>query len=114
MILNSNNDRKSILQFAKSFAHKYNIDIQIERFDTSEMLIDVIVQDFDYFECETGFGDLLQQYGFKDLYVQKYPEQNLVVSYGNFLYKRVGATKLIWNGSKPLSVGTQNIKGFCS
>ena len=51
--------------FAKSFAHKYNIDIQIERFDTSEMLIDVIVQDFDYFECETGFGALLQQYGFK-------------------------------------------------
>ena len=81
--------RKSF--FAKSFAHKYNIDFQIERFDTSEMLIDVIVQDFDYFECETGFGALPQQYGFKE-YVQKYPEQNLVVSYGNFLYKRVGDT----------------------
>ena len=77
--------------FAKSFADKYDIDFQIERFDTSEMLIDVIVQDFNYFECETGFGALLQQYGFKE-YVQKHPEQNLVISYGNFLYKRVGDT----------------------
>ena len=35
------------------------------------MLIDVIVQDFNNFECETGFGALLQQYGFKE-YVQKH------------------------------------------
>ncbi len=35
--------------FAKSFADKYNIKFQVETIDTSDMLIDVIVQDSNYF-----------------------------------------------------------------
>jgi hypothetical protein len=89
MYIHEDKYNKEEFFFAKSFANKHNIEFQVETIDTSDMLIDVIVQDFDYFECETGFGALLQQYGFKE-YVQKNPKKNLVISYGNFLYKREG------------------------
>tara|TARA_Y100000593_G_scaffold32986_1_gene64895 strand:+ start:6833 stop:7858 length:1026 start_codon:yes stop_codon:yes gene_type:complete len=77
--------------FANEFAKRFDIDYKIKTIDTSDMLVDKIVKEFNYFEKEAGFGAVLQQYGFKK-HIEEHPEKNIVTGAGLFTYKRIDDT----------------------